>query len=107
MTDDVTSPCIDAGNPASDYSNEPQPNFARINMGAYGNTLEASKSGWTIPGDANGDCRVNILDLIHVRNRLGQPASSGDNWRFDVNKDNAIDVLDLITIRNLLGTRCR
>ena len=105
--DDVTSPCIDAGDPASEYSNEPQPNFARINMGAYGNTPEASKSGWTIPGDATDDCRVNVLDLIHVRNRFGQAVSSGDNWRFDVNKDNAIDVLDLITVRNLLGTQCQ
>jgi PKD repeat protein len=43
-TDDVTSPCIDAGDPASDYSNEPEPNGKRINIGAYGNTQEASKS---------------------------------------------------------------
>ena len=42
--DDVTSPCIDAGDPAADYSNEPEPNGGRINMGAYGNTVEASKS---------------------------------------------------------------
>ena len=76
-------------------------------MGAYGNTPEASKSGWTIPGDATGDCRVNVLDLIRVRNRLGQPASSGDNWRFDINRDGAIDVLDLIAVRNLLGTNCQ
>jgi len=44
VTDSVTSPCIDAGDPTSDYSNEPQPNGGRINMGAYGNTTEASKS---------------------------------------------------------------
>jgi parallel beta-helix repeat protein len=40
----VTSPCIDAGDPASEYGNEPEPNGGRINMGAYGNTGEASKS---------------------------------------------------------------
>jgi hypothetical protein len=38
------SPCIDAGDPASDYSNEPMPNGGRINMGAYGNTPEAALS---------------------------------------------------------------
>ncbi|MFH1733795.1 MAG: T9SS type A sorting domain-containing protein, partial [bacterium] len=38
------SPCIDAGDPASPYGNEPQPNGYRINMGAYGNTVEASYS---------------------------------------------------------------
>ncbi len=40
----TTSPCIDAGDPDSDYSAEPAPNGARINMGAYGGTPQASKS---------------------------------------------------------------
>jgi hypothetical protein len=44
VKDDVTSPCIDAGDPKDDFSNEPQPNGGRINMGAYGDTKEASKS---------------------------------------------------------------
>ncbi|MDP2896180.1 MAG: choice-of-anchor Q domain-containing protein [bacterium] len=35
------SPCIDAGDPASAFSNEPEPNGGRIDMGAYGNTAEA------------------------------------------------------------------
>lgn len=38
------SPCIDAGNPFDPYSLEPQPNGNRINMGAYGNTPEATHS---------------------------------------------------------------
>jgi hypothetical protein len=38
------SPCIDAGNPASDFSLEPSPKGLRINMGAYGNTEVASKT---------------------------------------------------------------
>lgn len=42
--DPVTSPCIDAGDPSSDYSLEPAPNGGVINMGAYGNTEYASKS---------------------------------------------------------------
>ena len=44
VKDEVTSPCIDAGDPRDDFSNEPEPNGGRINMGAYGNTKEASKS---------------------------------------------------------------
>ena len=44
VTDAVHSPCIDAGDPSSTYSNELPPNGGRINMGAYGNTAEASKS---------------------------------------------------------------
>jgi predicted outer membrane repeat protein len=38
------SPAIDAGDPNSDWSNEPWPNGERINMGAYGNTSEATRS---------------------------------------------------------------
>lgn len=44
VTDGITSLCIDAGDPNSDYQLEPIPNGAWINMGAYGNTKEASKS---------------------------------------------------------------
>jgi len=44
LFDVVNSPCIDAGDPGSDYSLEPAPNGGRINMGAYGNTQYASKS---------------------------------------------------------------
>jgi len=44
VTDVVHSPCIDAGEPTCDCSNEPAPNGGFINIGAYGNTAEASKS---------------------------------------------------------------
>lgn len=43
VNDDVTSPCIDAGDPSSEYANEPVENGARINIGRFGNTAEASK----------------------------------------------------------------
>ncbi len=42
--DEVTSPCIDAGDPNSPVGDEPEPNGGRINMGAYGGTAAASKS---------------------------------------------------------------
>ena len=44
LPDPDHSPCIDAGDPASQYGNEPEPNGGRVNMGAYGNTAEASLS---------------------------------------------------------------
>jgi len=68
--DDVTSPCIDAGDPMSPIGFEPFPNGGRINMGAYGGTAEASKSYFGEPpcetiiaGDINGDCIVDFRDL--------------------------------------------
>ncbi len=42
--DDVTSPCIDAGDPLTPVMYEPHPRGCFINMGAYGGTEEASKS---------------------------------------------------------------
>ena len=70
VIDDVTSPCIDAGDPNSPIGLEPFPNGGRINMGAYGGTAEGSKSYFGEPvcetvtaGDVNGDCRVDFRDL--------------------------------------------
>ncbi|HUW20065.1 MAG TPA: right-handed parallel beta-helix repeat-containing protein [Sedimentisphaerales bacterium] len=45
------SPCIDAGDPSSDYSNEPQPNGNRINMGVCGNSTQATISTLDFDGD--------------------------------------------------------
>ncbi len=70
VQDDVTSPCIDAGDWMSPIGLETFPNGGRINMGAYGGTAEASKSYFGKPvceiivaGDVNGDCIVNFLDF--------------------------------------------
>jgi len=44
VLDDVTSPCIDAGDPNSPLGQEPAPNGGRIDMGAHGGTTKASLS---------------------------------------------------------------
>ena len=44
IQDAISSPCIDTGDPSSDYSAEPAPSGLAINMGAYGGTAQASKS---------------------------------------------------------------
>ena len=68
--DDVTSPCIDAGDPMSPIGLELFPNGGFINMGAYGGMTEAGKSYFGQPacesivaGDLNGDCQVDRADL--------------------------------------------
>jgi len=70
VQDDVTSPCIDAGDPNSPIGYEPFPNGGIINMGAYGGTTGASMSYFGEPvceriraGDINGDCRIDCTDL--------------------------------------------
>ena len=71
VQDDVTSPCIDAGDPMTAIGQEPFPNGGIINMGAYGGTSEAGKSYFGEPvcetivaGDLNGDCRVGFEDFM-------------------------------------------
>ena len=49
VVDGQHSPAIDAGDPAAPFAAEPLPNGGRVNLGAYGNTEEASKSGGTLP----------------------------------------------------------
>jgi hypothetical protein len=69
VQDEVTSLCIDAGDPLSPIGLEPFPTGGIVNMGAYGGTVEAGKSWFGGPvcetilaGDLNGDCRVDIDD---------------------------------------------
>lgn len=98
---DLLSPCVDAGDPASPYSNEPLPNGDRIDMGAYGNTEEATI---TVPimGDLNGDRELDISDVIldlRMALELEPPRACSD-----LNGDGKVDISDVIlTLRMALG----
>ncbi|MHC4284344.1 MAG: hypothetical protein ACYSWZ_15435 [Planctomycetota bacterium] len=65
VKDDVTSHCIDAGNPGYPLGDEPVRNGNRRNMGAYGGTAEASKSPfyWRSFADLTNDWVVDSNDL--------------------------------------------
>jgi parallel beta-helix repeat protein len=51
VLDNMTSSCIDAGDPTVDPSEEPMPNGGRINMGAYGRTAYASMNEPSVTGE--------------------------------------------------------
>ncbi|HUU70017.1 MAG TPA: right-handed parallel beta-helix repeat-containing protein, partial [Planctomycetota bacterium] len=108
------SPCIDAGTndvdnpdtteietlPATDIAGLPRiidgnlDGTATVDIGAYE----------YLPGDVNYDGRVNVLDLILVRNSLASdPASSAEARKADVNADGAVNVEDLLLVRTRLG----
>lgn len=55
-SDGITSPLIDAGYADSSYAYEPAPHGYKANIGRYGNTVEASKSGetYTLPNTYTG-----------------------------------------------------
>ena len=74
IIDEVTSKCIDAGDPTDGVGQEPNPNGDRINIGAYGRTKYASKSRTEGQDpepdcinppqmDINKDCQVNLTDF--------------------------------------------
>ncbi len=65
VTDSTSSQCIDAGSASSDYSNEPEDNGDRINIGAFGNTNYASKSGTPIV-DINEAPVINSIPDVSV-----------------------------------------
>jgi len=116
------SPCLDAGQNAvvpvgeKDILNKQRrmdsrnPDVAEadatVDMGAYEMSGQ-EKYIWPTPGDCTWDCRVNILDLIYIRNKLGLNPAAGLNWRADTNKDNVINILDLLYVRNWLNTQCQ
>ena len=65
IVDDVTSRCIDAGDPNSDWTAELWPHGKRINIGAYGGTPQASMSLSDLGNvaDLNHDGSVDHRDM--------------------------------------------
>ncbi|MHC4659222.1 MAG: right-handed parallel beta-helix repeat-containing protein [Planctomycetota bacterium] len=101
--DDVTSRCIDAGNPGSSLGDEattlavdPLNRFGRnlrINMGAYGGTEQASMPpyGWALLADLTNDGTVDFVDLAHwtegwLISRSGLPG--------DLDRNGIVNTLD-------------
>ncbi|MHC4640174.1 MAG: right-handed parallel beta-helix repeat-containing protein [Planctomycetota bacterium] len=93
VLDDITSPCIDAGNPGCPLGDEPLPNGNRRNMGAYGGTAEASKSpaNWRSIADMTNDWTVDSDDLrVYVDYWL----ESGECIPGDLNRSQFVDFND-------------
>ena len=72
------SPAIDLGDPAADYSLEPAPNGSRLNLGAYGNTVEASR---TATGQPSADVSVSFFEgTPRPFIRIAMGLASGDGY---------------------------
>ena len=108
-TDPNTSPCINAGVPDghpwydwfSDYSNEPEPNGDRINMGTYGNTWQASKSGivTNVPADIGDGAGpggiVNFFDFAILANNWQLEGTAIKDQEADLDNNGIVDMEDL------------
>jgi len=99
IQDDVTSPCIDVGDPNSYWSAELWPHGERINMGAYGGTSQASRS-LSDAGNVADLNRDGIVDSADMRIMV-------DHWGTDEPLcdigpmpwgDGIVDVQDLIVL---------
>ena len=94
IKDDVTSSCIDAGDPNSDWTAELWPHGKRINMGAFGGTPEASMSLSTVGNiaDFNADDVVDAKDLIMLADMwLEEDVLLAE----DINRDGVVNLPDL------------
>ena len=94
VTDSVTSSCIDAGNPGCPLGDEPSDaNNVRINMGAYGGTVEASKTpaGWGILADLTNDRKVDFNDLGAF---VSYWLEGGECIPSDLDRDESVDFDD-------------
>jgi len=59
---------------------------------------------WMLPGDINGDGRVDLTDLLEVVNAFGlSEAAPGYNPAADLNDDGTIDMLDLLKVVENFG----
>ena len=58
-------------------------------------------------GDVNGDCVVDIADLVLVASNFGKIAGSpGYPWAADLNFDGAINIADLSIVGSTFGQTC-
>jgi hypothetical protein len=87
--DEVSSPCLDTGDPNSYWSEETWPNGKRINMGAYGGTAQASKSGNIV--DFNIDGKVNFIDFAELGKMWGENKQTIE----DLTGNGNVDIGDL------------
>jgi len=101
--ENITSPCIDSGNPGSPLNEEllaipddPTNKWStntRINMGVYGGTREASQAphGWNLSGDLTNDGNVNMKDFA----ALIQHWPTMNEQPGDLNRNGNVDNTDL------------
>lgn len=105
--DDVTSRCIDAGNPGSPLGDEflsvpDDPNNVwgqnlRIDIGAFGGTAEASipPYDWALLSDLTNDGLVNLTDFAF---QATDWLNSADSQPGDLNRDSVVDISDLASL---------
>jgi len=87
VRDEVTSPCVDAGDPNSPVAFEPSPNGGIINMGAFGGTTEASKSPSGLSAKYGGGTgEPNDPYLIYTAEQLDDIGAEPNDWEWSCSR---------------------
>ncbi|UCG56805.1 MAG: right-handed parallel beta-helix repeat-containing protein [Phycisphaerales bacterium] len=97
VADDVTSPCIDTGDPEEDWTSELWPHGKRINMGVYGGTPQASMSLSNLgnKADSDNDGNVDARDLLMLAEAwLLQDVLLAE----DIDRSGSVDATDLAVL---------
>lgn len=95
--DNVTSPCIDAGDPNANWHGELWPHGRRINMGAYGGTPQAGMSPSVVGSvaDFDHDGAVDARDMLMlVDNWLVEASPLAE----DLDRDGVVGLRDFATL---------
>jgi len=97
VKDDVNSPCIDAGDPNSDWTEELWPHGRWINQGVYGGTPEASMSANRVgnAADIDDDGWIDYNDLMLVAQMW---LSDEKPLAEDIDRDVAVDFQDFAVL---------
>ena len=106
LQDQNTSECIDAGNPGYPLADElltipddPNGENLRINLGAFGGTVEASLPPyyWAILADITNDGIVDTNDLNDFQQFW---LDTGSKIPADLNRNNAVNFIDFALLAN-------
>jgi hypothetical protein len=99
VRDSITSPCIDAGDPNSDWTAELWPHGKRINIGAYGGTAEASMSLSALGNIANLDNDPEeIVDIFDIAIFASQWCLRDMPLSADIDRNGRVDFLDFAAL---------
>jgi hypothetical protein len=56
-----------------------------------------------VPGDANGDGKVNVTDIVEMVNYiLGKPSANFNKAAADVNGDGEVNVTDIVSVVSVI-----
>ena len=95
VQDNVTSPCVDAADPSSDWTSELWPHGKRANMGAYGGIPQASMSLSDAGNIANLDNDPNDnVDLFDLSFFADKWCNEENLLAEDLSRDGLVSLID-------------